>query len=793
MQSCELSYEQESKAGVRQTSKLKRLLGGSAVLMWLGTSAAAQNVLPKPPAPFAGKVEPSTAQSTPSWPQEIKAPTGAPNIVVILLDDVGFGSTSTFGGPVNTPTLTKLAQGGLSYNNFHVNAICSPTRAALLTGRNAHEVGYGHVSDDPAGYPGYNTVIPKSAATIAEVLKDHGYSTAAFGKWHNTPLWEVGPVGPFDRWPTGEGFEYFYGFMAGQDDQFTPRLYRDTIAVNPPKTPKQGYILTHDLANDAIRWLHNHDALAPKKPFFLYFATPGAHVPHQALPAWIAKYKGKFGEGWDKLRAEIIANQKKMGIIPADADPTPRPRAMPAWDSLSPDEQKIFERKAQVFAGYLSETDHEIGRVLDAIRQEGQMDNTLIIFIAGDNGASAESGPNAVSVHHVDGKPATTAERLAALKDLGGPKYQDDYGASWAWAFDAPFRWTKEVASHLGGTTDPMVIYWPDKVKQAGLRTEWQHVTDIAPTIYAAVGIKAPEAVDGIKQMSMAGDSFLDSFTNPQAPSTHHIQAFESYGNRGIYKDGWWAGNRSLLPWQFGLVGRVPIDRHPWQLYDLTTDYTQAHDLAAKDPDKLKEMEALFDEEAEKNDIYPLVVTLGQDPPAFDRHHYVFRSGVDHIPVERFTILKGDTHSITARVDIPAEQPGNGVIIAAGGFQGGFTLFLKDGRPIYEIEVDGHIAGKIASNEPLKPGWTTVGVNVDFNPPPAGMNIAEYRHVRAATGTITMSVDGKQVGSDKMLNFPLFAHDTLDIGEDLGSTVGDDYSGPNPFNGKIDTVDLDIK
>jgi arylsulfatase len=580
-------------------------------------AAMAQVSLPQAPAPFKGVVNEDRAKSKPDWPKIITAPPGAPNVLLVLIDDVGFGATSITGGPISAPALDRLAHEGLRYNNFHVNALCSPTRAALLSGRNDHEIGFGTVTEGATGYPGYNSVWPRSAASIAAVLRDNGYSTAAFGKWHNTPAWEVGPAGPFNHWPNALGFDYFYGFMAADDSQWEPRLYRNNVPVEPWGKPADGYHLTIDLADDAIHWLHEHDAVAPQKPFFIYFATGATHEPHQVPQKWIDKYKGRFDEGWDKMRAETFARQKAEGIIPANAELTPRPAELPAWDSLTSDQKKLLAHQAEIYAGFLEQTDHEVGRVVDAIRAAGQADNTLVLYIVGDNGASGEGGLEGHDIADANGKPKPLDQRLKVSPALGSDMYFNHYAVGWAWGLDAPFQWTKQVASHLGGTTDPLVAVWPAKITDHGaVRGQFQHVTDIAPTIYEAAGITPPDTVDGVKQWPLEGHSIVASFTNANAPSTHPLQYFEMLGNRGIYKDGWWAGSRHVLPWEiFGLKYlTTPIGNHPWELYNLTEDYSQAHDLAAKNPAKLKEMVALFDSEAKRNNVYPLVPNFGAPP-----------------------------------------------------------------------------------------------------------------------------------------------------------------------------------
>jgi arylsulfatase len=712
----------------------------------------------------------------------VKAKAGSPNIVLVLLDDVGFAATSVTGGPVKAPALEQLASEGLRYNSFHVNALCSPTRAALLSGRNNHQLGFGTVADGATGYPGYNALWPKSAASVAEVLKDNGYSTAAFGKWHNTPGWEIGPTGPFDRYPTSLGFEYFYGFLGGADSQWEPRLFRNTLAVEPTGTPASGYHFTTDLANDAIKWLHQHDAAAPDKPFFLYFATGATHTPHHVPQEWIDRHKGEFDQGWDKLREQTFARQKALGVIPANAELTPRPAELPAWDSLPPEEKKLLSHQAEVYAGFLEHTDHEVGRVLQAIRDEGQGDNTLVLYIVGDNGASAEGGLEGSDARTVEGKPESLENREKIAEELGSDLYYNHYAAGWAWGLDAPFQWTKQVASHLGGTTDPLVVSWPAKIKDHGaIRSQFQHVTDIAPTIYEVVGITPPKTVNGVEQLPFEGKSLAASFYDGKAPSTHPVQYFEMVGNRGIYKDGWWAGARHLLPWQRDAWEKAEIGQHPWELYNLNEDFSQAHDLAAKNPEKLKELVALFDSEARRNQVYPLAPHAGPQPViSAERSHVVVRPGVERLPVRQAPNLRGRSHAITADVEIPAGGA-EGVIVAEGGHEGGFVLYVKDGKPVYEVTAAGHEVVRIIGSEPLPAGKSRIVVDVAADQ--AGQ----------PAGKASLSVNGKLAGQGGWGNFANNFRETLDVGEDLGTPVSSAYRSPYAFTGTIETVAFDLK
>lgn len=779
--------------------------------MGFATLLLAQNILPRPSSPFRGKMEPDSRKSVEDWPKDVTAPKGAPNVLLILVDDVGFSATSVFGGAIQTPAFEKLAKSGLRYNEFHVNSICAASRASLLSGRTDHQMGFGQIAEFAAGYPGYNTLWPKKSASIAEVLKENGYNTAAFGKWHNTPVWQVNAAGPFDRWPTGLGFQYFYGFLGAFDSQYYPRLYRDTTPVEPSKTPEEGYSLTTDMANDAIRWLHRHDAVAPDKPFFLYFATAATHTPHQVPKKWIEQYKGKFDEGWDKLRAETFVREKRLGVIPADAHLTPRPKGLRAWDSLPPDEKKLLAHQAEVYAGFGSQADYEIGRLIQAIKDEGQGDNTLIIEIFGDNGGSAEDGPTGYDARNVYGKAKSIESRQQTDQYLGSELYMNGAAAAWAWAFSTPFQGTKTDASHLGGTRDPMVISWPGHIQQdGGLRSQFSHETDIAPTIYEAAGIQPPVMVNGVRQSPLYGTSLVYTFNHPDAPSRHHIQVFETNGNRAIYKDGWWAGDLLRSSWErIGTPGFTATELlnghlHPWELYNLNDDYSQAHDLAAKYPKKLAEMKALFDEEARRTNIYPLLpLRRLSDKPMPKKDVFVYRAGVDRLQNTANTPLGGGMpYTISADVDIP-EQGVKGVIFAQGGRYGGSSLFVKDGHVFYEVNAFGNRSGQLISTKVLEPGKAHIVLQME--PDAVTQMEAEtleqkngdaksVRRKRPYTGTLT--INGVPQGETHFINVPRTGGywsgaETLDIGSDLGSAVSSEYQTPNRFNGVIDKVTIE--
>jgi arylsulfatase len=720
-----------------------------------------------------------------------------------MLDDVGFGAASVFGGPAATPELERLAAEGLRYNRFHVDALCSPTRAALLSGRNHHQLGFGRTAEPSAGYPGYNTVWPKSAASVAEILRQNGYSTAAFGKWHNTPSWEISPAGPFDHWPTGLGFEYFYGFMGGADSQFEPRLYRNTTAVEPPAKPQAGYHLTIDIVNEAVRWLHQHDAVAPDRPFFLYLATGATHAPHQVPADWVAKYKGKFDQGWDQLRAATFERQKALGVIPANAELTTRPQKIPAWDSLPPAERRLLARQQEVYSAYLEHTDHEVGRLLQAVRDEGKADNTLILYIVGDNGGDAAAGLSGTerSTAQPYGEEGDIQTRLRHIDEIGSEDYLNNYAAGWAWASTTPFQWMKQVASHLGGTRDPLIVSWPARIRdKGGLRSQFHHVNDIAPTLYEVAGINFPGVVNGVRQLPLEGKSLAYSFDQPDAPSPHRLQYFELWGNRGIYKDGWWAGARHVAPWELYSQPEKwfqSFDADHWELYDLDRDYSQAHDLAAQNPKKLQELIAAFDAQARRNQVYPLLPIRGGNPsPARGRTLFTYRSGVDRLPAAVLPKLGDRSHRITADIVVPVGRA-DGVVIAQGGRFGGFSLFLRDGRPVYEINILGKYRQRVEATQVLPAGPAQVVVDVELDPEKAKPEpvVLPYQSsgLHGAVGRVY--INGTQAGEARFAKFGVLEGftETLDIGSDAGSPVSDQYDSPFSFNGKINMVNIELK
>ena len=758
------------------------------------------SVLPYPQKPFEGKLGPTVQQSTPDYQlgADVKAPKGAPNILLIMTDDVGFGASRTFGGPIPTPNLTRLAEHGVKYNEFQTTAICSATRAALLTGRNQHDVGIASLSDIPSPYPGYDGIIPKSAATIAKVLRDNGYNTAMFGKHHDVTGREESAAGPFDRWPTGLGFQYFYGFIGGDSDQFHPNLIEDTARVDGAHRPK-GYILDKDLADHAIAWIHSQKAAAPNKPFFVYYAPGSTHAPHQAPAAWIAKFKGKFNEGWDKLREKTLARQKAMGIVPVNTDLAPRPKEIPAWDSLTPDQKRVDERYMEVYAGMLAYQDHEIGRILHEIRRMGLADNTIVVFIEGDNGASGEGGPTGTLDELIGMSQAPKGEREADphwlvhhLGIMGGPKTYENYPAGWALAMDTPFPWMKQIASHLGGVRNGLVISWPGHIKgEGGVRTQYGHVIDIMPTLLDVAHVKAPTKVDGIVQKPINGKSLAYTFDHPDAPSVHRTQYYEMLGNRGIYHDGWLANTTPRnMPWTIShMRPNSDTATYKWELYDLKTDYSQSHNLASKYPDRLKRMKKLFDEEARKNNVYPIqdsggmyrAVSMIMATGGMRKHYVYWGAGIQE-PLPSAPPIFALPFSIEAKIGIP-KRGANGVLVAAGSWFGGWSFYLKNGRPVAYAAASNlpGMQSRVAAKAKLAAGTHTL--RFDFMPAGQG-------------GTLTISENGKEIARGKISHHPTMmagTTETFDTGRDTGVPVTDDYKNEGIFTGKIEKVTVDVK
>ena len=762
----------------------------------LSCSAAAQEVLPAPPAPFKWQIGLSVKDSKSDFPQPIKAPRGAPNIVLILLDDVGYGASSTFGGPCDTPTLDRLAANGLRYTQFHTTAISSPTRASLLTGRNHHTVHTGNIMEFATGYPGYDSVMGKDTATVAEVLRQKGFNTAWFGKNHNVPDWHNSLAGPFDLWPTGLGFEKFYGFIGAETDQWRPALFDGTNPVEP-YLGNQDYHFDDDLADKAIEWVRAQKAVAPDKPFFLYYAPGATHSPHHPRKEWIVKYKGKFDQGWDKVREETLARQKKLGIVPASTKLTERSRGLPAWDSLNAEQKYLYAYMMEVYAGFLSQTDYNAGRVLDAIDKVGQLDNTIVIYICGDNGASSEGrlqgSYNELAMLNMI--PEDYKEILKQKDNLGTWKTHNHYPAAWAHAMNAPFQWVKTNASHYGGTANGMVISWPRRIRdKGGIRPQWHHVIDIVPTLYEATGIEQPSMVNGVAQKPIEGVSMAYSFDNPKAPSARRTQYFEVFGHRAVYHDGWMACTTPPYggPWvDQTKIERVDvIDGYQWELYKVSEDFSQADNLAARYPQKLHDLQLLFYAEAAKYNVLPLDdsgterMAPGTRPSlTVGRTEFVYTGPVKRIHEGSAPDIKNRSFSITADVMLPkgGEQ---GVLVSQGGMSGGFALVFEKGSPVFYYNMANVAHYSIASGQVLKPGKHTIVF--DFLYDGGGLG-------KGGTGTI--SVDGKQVVQGRIDNtvpFRFSMDETFDVGEDTGTPVDLSYDVPFKFTGRIEKLVINL-
>jgi arylsulfatase A-like enzyme len=765
------------------TTSLVALSGISATAP-LAQAQQAEEILPKPEPPFQGKIGRTVKDSTPDFPKGAEAPAGAPNVLLILTDDVGFGASSPFGGPIQTPTFQRIADSGLRYNMFHTTALCSPTRAALITGRNHHSVASGSITEFATGYPGYDSLVPKSAGSVGAVLKDNGYNTAWFGKMHNVPDWMSSQAGPFDLWPTGLGFERFYGFLGGDSDQWHPALYDGTNPIEP-YLGDPNYILDRDLADKAIAWMQMQHALAPNKPWLLYYASGTAHAPHHAPKDWIAKYKGQFDQGWDKVREETLARQIKLGVVPPNTQLTKRPEQIPAWDSLSNDQKRLFARMMEVYAGALSHADYNIGRLLDAVEQSGQLDNTLVIFMMGDNGASAEGtlqGTTNEVGTAANGVQENIPFLLSMIDELGGPRTYNHYPVGWAHAMDAPMQWTKQIASHFGGSRNGMVISWPARIKdKGGLRSQFCHVIDIVPTIYEAAKIAPPTILDGVKQKPIEGVSLVYTFDNANAPTRHGTQYFEMFGNRALYKDGWMASTTPLrLPWV--TIGFEPSpDDFKWELYNINDDFSQANNLAEKNPDKLKELQDAFDVEAKKYNVYPLDSAFASraDPairPSLTRgrSEFVYYPGMIRIPEGSAPDFKNKSWTIAAEVTIP-QGGANGVLATMGGRYGGWALLMQDSKPEFAYAYSNQPEHKyrIVSDQPLAPGNHIVRVKFEY----AGGGIGK-------AGTATLLVDEKPVGQGQIpqtIGVRFSLDETFDVGEDTGTPVLEEYESKMPF------------
>ncbi|MGE4430358.1 MAG: arylsulfatase [Sphingobium sp.] len=783
---------QKSATGGIGGRRCVRLAVSAALAALLPASVLAQTVMPEPRLPsseFAGRL---AADAKSGWPKSPEAPAGAPNVVLILTDDVGYAASSAYGGPIPTPTFDALGQRGLRYTQYNNSAICSATRAALLTGRNEHAVGMGTVTNAPSGYEGYTSIIPESAGTIAEMLKQHGYMTAAIGKWHLTPEWEESQAGPFDRWPTQMGFEYYYGFIGADTDQFAPSLMQGTTPIEPPHDDPD-YILDRDLADRAIGWVQQQKQLAPQKPFFLYYATGSTHAPHQAPPEWLARFRGKFDQGWDAMREESFARQKQMGIIPKDAKLTQRPSFIPAWSSLSADRKKLFSRMMEAYAAQLAFADAQIGRLIDHLRAEGQLDNTVVIFVQGDNGASGEGAQQGSFYEQafINQYPEPFEDMVRDIDKIGGPDAYSNYPTGWAWAMNTPFQFYKQTASHFGGLRDGMIISWPDRIKDVGgLRSQFHYVTDIVPTILDVTGVQAPAQLNGVQQMPIDGISMAYTFTSPQAPSQRRTQVFEVMQNLGIYHDGWWAGTTPTnAPWEFfKMTGTTdPIDRK-WELYHVAKDYSQSKDLAKSNPRKLQEMQQIFWAEAARNKILPIHSATegaaGVPSLRGDRTSFTFKPGLTRVPPRAAPETIGHSYTITADIAVENDRT-NGVLVTHGGKFGGYAFYLDKGVPVFHYNAIGARQYQVRAAQPVGPGEHVLKAVFKSDQPKGGSG-----------GTMTLFADDRMVGSGR-IDATLFARISLyegfDVGQDTISPVNKDYTIPtSKFEGELKSLTFDM-
>ncbi len=726
---------------------------------------------------------------------EVNAPEGAPNVVIVLIDDLGFGAPSTFGGPLQTPTLDQLAEGGLRYNNFHSTALCSPTRMALKTGRNHHQANTGSIMESSTAWPGNTGAVPNSVAPLAEMLRLNGYSTSAFGKWHETAAWETSVSGPFDRWPTHQGFDKFYGFIGGETDQWYPLIYDGVTRVTPPKT--EGYHFTTDMTNQAINWVKAQQSMTPDRPFFVYYATGAVHAPHHVPKKWADKYKGQFDEGWDKVREKSFARQKAMGVIPADTKLPPKARGIKDWDALTANEKKLFTRQAEVFAGFVEQTDHEIGRLVAAIEDIGEMDNTLFIYIAGDNGTSGEGGTVGMfnEMTYFNGVVETVEDLLPKLDQWGGPETFPHMASGWAVAFDSPFSWMKQVASDFGGSRNGMVIHWPKGIKEeGGLRSQFSHVIDIAPTILEATMLPEPKSVNGTPQTPMAGTSLLYSFNDANAKERHTTQYFEIFGNRAMYHDGWFARAIHRAPWE--TQDLPPLESDTWDLYNVREDFSLADNVADQNPEKLKELQALFDRDAERFNVYPIddrvidrmnAEIAGRPDLMKGRTSLTLYDGMNGMLENSFINVKNKSKTITAEVEIP-KGGANGVILTQGGRFGGWSLYMRDGKLEYTYNFLGLSRDTVAATKPLAAGKATVVLDFAYDGDGLGKG-----------GVATLSVNGKQVARGRIQKTqPLLfsADETADVGLDNQTPVAEGIGigrEETRFTGKIAKVTVEVK
>jgi arylsulfatase A-like enzyme len=762
-------------------------------------SSAEREVLPIPDRPYDGPVYEDAKDPNAKFPpiEPLRPPAGAPNVLIVLIDDAGFGCSSAFGGPCHTPTAERLAGDGLKFNRFHTTALCSPTRAALLSGRNHHSVGMGGITEIATSAPGYTSIRPNTCAPLAETLKLNGYATAQFGKCHEVPVWETSPLGPFDSWPSGGGgFEYFYGFIGGETNQYYPAIYEGTTPVEPDTTPEQGYHFTEDMTDRAIRWIRQQKALMADKPFFAYFAPGATHAPHHVPEEWSAKYKGKFDQGWDRLREETFARQKELGVIPPEAELTARHEEIPAWDEIPDDLKPVLARQMEVYAGFLEHTDHHVGRLVDALEDLGILEDTLVYYVIGDNGASAEGTPNGTfnELMVLNGAAALeTVEFMTERIDtFGRPEAYNHYAVGWAHAMDTPYQWTKQVASHWGGTRNGTIVHWPKGIAAKGeVRSQFHHVIDVAPTVLEAAGLPEPTTVHGVEQKPYEGVSMRYAFDDAGAAGRHETQYFEMFCNRGIYDKGWTAVTRHSTPWVL-IAELPPFADDTWELYDTRTDWSQAHDLAAEMPEKLEELKALFMEEARKYNVLPLddrrVERFNSDlagrPTLITGNSQLLFGGMGRLSENAVLNLKNKSHAVSAELQVP-DGGAEGVIVAQGGEFAGWSLYVKGGRPKYCYNLFGLQRFHVESETDLSPGKHQVRMEFAYDGGGLGKG-----------GTVSLYVDGGKTGEGRVegtVPMMFSADETCDVGSDTASPVSDDYTSEGSrFNGIIEWVQLDI-
>jgi arylsulfatase A-like enzyme len=753
--------------------------------------------IPDPQTPAATSLDARDQNPAFQPRQPLRPPQGAPNVVVVLIDDMGFGAPSAFGGPCNMPTAERLADGGLRYNRFHVTAICSPTRQALLTGRNHHSVGMGVTTEMASAAPGYCGIRPLSAATIGQMLQGNGYNTAAFGKWHQTPARDVSAAGPFDRWPTGEGFEKFYGFLCAEMNHWYPVLFDGTKPVEPTRKPEDGYHLSEDLVDNAIDWVRDQTSLKPDNPFFAYLPFGATHAPYHVPREYREKYRGKFDHGWDRQREITLERQKELGVVPQDAELAPWSEGVPHWDELSAEEQRAAASLMELYAGFAEHTDDQVGRFVDALDELGELDNTLFVYILGDNGASAEGGLGGTLNEHrfASGIPDSAEFINANDAALGDATTHAHYPVGWALAMNTPYQWTKQVASHFGGIRDGMIVHWPDGIAEpGGLRDQFHHVIDIVPTILEAAGLPHPTEVNGVAQQPIEGTSMLYSFNDADAPDRHRVQYFEMVGNRGIYQDGWMAVTRHGTPWVMVQDGvRRSFDDDRWELYNTNVDWTQSHDLAEQHPEKLRELQQLFLVEAAKHNVLPLddrmterenPLEAGRLDLMGDRRSVTFHAGAKRLTEETAPNVKNRSHTLTAMVDVP-ESGAEGVLVAQGGHTGGWSFYFHDGKPSYAYNYFGSVVQHVRAPEPVPAGEHEVSLRFDYDGGGVGKG-----------GAVTLRVDGTEVAwgrVDATIPYYFAFDETFDIGVDRASPVTDDYAPvDNAFTGGLRRLRVDL-